>query len=142
MDNPDAVFIGMGIGGMFIAIAWLTNWSKKGAATWDGRVCDKRIEKKVRNRTAADMDYHAREYLLYTVIFQSESGRTAEITVEGDDTLYNYYQVGDMVRHHGRLRTYEKYDKSQDTIIFCNACASLNEITDDHCFRCNCPLLK
>ena len=52
-----------------------------------------------------------------------------EITAEDDDTRYNYYQIGDRVRYHGSLRTYEKYDKSKDSIIFCNACASLNEIT-------------
>ena len=46
MDNPEALYIGLGIGGMFIAIALITNRSKKGAKTWDGKVCDKQVRKK------------------------------------------------------------------------------------------------
>lgn len=142
MDNPEALYIGLGIGGMFIAIALITNRSKKGAKSWDGKVCDKQVEKKQRRRNATDPDYHMREYLLYKVIIRSDAGKMHEITAENDDTLYNYYQVGDRVRYHGNLRSYEKYDKSKDTIIFCNACATLNEMSDDRCHRCNCPLLK
>ncbi|MDW7669506.1 MAG: hypothetical protein SCJ93_11835 [Bacillota bacterium] len=46
---------------------------------------------------------------------------------------YNYYQTGDKVRHHAELNTLEKYDKSKDKIIFCNACAYLNDIEDEYC---------
>jgi len=28
-----------------------------------------------------------------------------------DDTLYKYFQIGDRVRHHGGLNSFEKYDK-------------------------------
>ena len=142
MDNPEALYIGMGIGGMFIMIALITNRSKKGAKTWDGKVVDKQVEKKTRRRNANDPDYHTREYLLYKVIIKSDYGKKHEITAEDDDTRYNYYHIGDRVRHHGSLRSYEKYDKSKDTIIFCNACASLNEMSSHRCHRCNCPLLK
>lgn len=142
MDNPEALYIGMGIGAMFITIAWLTNRSKKGSKTWDGMVSDKKVEKKKRRRHTTDQDHYMQEYMLYTVTVTSEGGKRHEITAENDDTLYHYYQVGDKVRFHGRLGTYEKFDKSRDTIIFCNACASLNEMTSDRCFRCNCPLLK
>ncbi len=142
MENPDALYIGLGIGGMFIAIAWITNRSKKGAKSWDATVCDKQVIKKTRRRNAADMDYHAREYLLYKVVLRAGDGKLHEITSENDDTVYNYYQVGDRVRYHGSLRSYEKYDKSKDTIVFCNACASLNEMSSDRCHRCHCPLLK
>lgn len=142
MHNPEALYIGFGIGGMFIVIALITNRSKKGAKTWDGKVYDKQIEKKRRRRNATDPDYHMREYLLFKVIFQSNDGKTNEITAENDDTLYNYYRTGERVRYHGSLRSFEKYDKSKDTIIFCNACASMNEMSSDRCHRCHCPLLK
>ncbi|MBU4036264.1 MAG: hypothetical protein KKA35_07535 [Proteobacteria bacterium] len=142
MDNPEAMYIGLGIGGMFIMIALLTNRSKKGAKTWDGKVVDKQVEKKTKRRKASDPDYHMREYLLYKVIINSDYGQTHEITAEDDDTVYNYYEIGDRVRYHGSIRTYEKYDKSKDSIVFCNACASLNKIEDDKCHRCMCPLLK
>ncbi len=62
--------------------------------------------------------------------------------VEDDDTLYNYYRIGDRVRHHAGLNSYEKYDKTRDSIIFCAACATLCDIGDDVCYRCKCPLLK
>lgn len=142
MDNPEALYIGLTIGAMFLLIALVTTLSKKGGKSWDGTVCDKRVEKKKRRRKNTDMDYHMREYTLYTIDIQSEHRRKYHITSEDDDTLYRYYQIGDKVRYHGRLRTYEKYDKSNDTIIFCNACASLNDIQSEICFRCNCPLLK
>ncbi|MBU1342969.1 MAG: hypothetical protein KKE44_07700 [Proteobacteria bacterium] len=142
MDNPEALYIGLVIGGMFAMIALITNRSKKGGWTWEGTVCDKRVEKKQRRRNVSDQDYHMREYLLYKVVIQSDHRRKYEITAENDDTLYNYYQIGERVRHHGSLNSYEKYDKSKDAIIFCNACATLNEIIDEACHRCNCPLLK
>lgn len=142
MDNPEATYIGLVIGGMFVMIAFVANRSKKGGWTWDGTVCDKKVEKKKRRRKAEDPDYHMREYLLYTVIIQSDHRRKYEITAENDDTRYTYYQIGEKVRYHNRLHSYEKYDKSKDAIIFCNACASINELTDDRCFRCSCPLLK
>ena len=86
MDNPEALYIGLGIGGMFVSIALITNRSKKGAKTWDGKVYDKQVEKKRRRRTAADLDYHMKEYLLFKVIFQSNDGKTHEISAENDDT--------------------------------------------------------
>ena len=142
MDNPEALYIGLGIGGMFIMIALITNRSQKSTKTWDGKVVDKLVEKKTRRRNATDMDYHAREYLLYKVVIKSDFGDTRELTAENDDTVYNYYQIGDRVRYHGHLRTFEKYDKSKDSIIFCNACAFLNDMSDERCRACHCPLLK
>ena len=142
MNNPEALYIGLAIGGMFIMIALLTNRSKKGGKTWDGTVCDKRVEKKTRRRNTGDQDSYLQEYLLYTVVIQSNHHQKYEMTAEDDDTLYNYYRIGEKVRHHGHLNAYEKYDKSGDTIIFCNACATLNEVTDERCHRCSCPLLK
>ncbi len=32
--------------------------------------------------------------------------------------------------------------ESKDGIIFCNACATLCQISDHVCLRCKCPLLK
>ena len=40
------------------------------------------------------------------------------------------------------IEAYEKNKKSNDSIIFCNACSSLNDIEAEYCFRCKCPLLK
>ena len=142
MDNPEALFIGLGIGGMFILIALFQILGRKKSKTWDGVVVDKRIEKKQRKRYSGDDDYYWVDYTVFNVFIREDSGKIHTIRVEDDDTVYNYYKVGDRVRHHAGLNSYEKYDKSTDTIIFCNACASLNDISSDICFRCKCPLLK
>ena len=144
MDNPQAMYIGMGIGGMFLVIALLTVLSRKRSKTWDGVVVDKTIKNKRRRQsTGPDKgDFYWADYVEYTVIIKQDSGKKQELTAEDDDTRYNYFQIGDKIRHHGKLNSYEKYDKTRDTVSFCNACASLNDIHDEVCFRCKCPLLK
>lgn len=144
MDNPEALCIGLGIGGMFILIALFQIFGRKRSKTWDGTVIDKTIKnKRRRQNTGSDAnDYYWIDYIEYKVIIKSDSGKKYDITAEDDTTLYNYYEIGDRVRHHGGLNSYEKYDKSKDSIIFCAACGSLNNIEDDYCFRCQCPLLK
>lgn len=145
MKNPQALFIGLGIGGMFLLIAFFTIVARKKSKTWDGVVIDKTIRKKSRHQStgSGDNDYYIHYYTEYAVVIREDaSGKTRRITAEDDDTRYNYYQVGDRVRHHAGLNSYEKYDKSRDSIVFCNACATLCDISDDACWRCKCPLLK
>lgn len=139
MENPEAIYIGLVIGAMFILIALYQIISRHKSTTWDGTVIDKKIKKQ--RKQVKGQDYYT-DYLEYRITIQADNGKNHPITAEDDDTLYNYYQVGNRVRHHKGLNTYEKYDKSGDTFIFCNACASLNDINDDDCFRCKCPLLK
>ena len=107
-------------------------------------MADKTIKKKSRrqNSGSGDNDYYIDYYTEYAVIFSDERGKMHRLTAEDDDTQYNYFQVGDHVRHHAGLNSYEKYDKTKDSIIFCSACATLCDINDDYCFRCKCPLLK
>ena len=138
MDNPQALYIGLAIGSMFVLIAILQNLSRKRSKTWDGIVVDKKVKKKKRKNKMGERE----DYVLFNVVIRSDSGKIHEIIDKNDDTQYNYYQMGDKVRHHGGLNSFEKYDKSKDTIIFCNACASLNDIEEEYCHRCKCPLLK
>lgn len=144
MENPQALFIGLGIGGMFLLIALFQIIGRKRSKTWDGTVVDKTVKKKNRRQSTGggDNDYYIHYYTEYAVIVRKDGGKTHRMVAEDDDTVYNYYQIGDRVRHHGGLNSYEKYDKSRDSIIFCAACASLNKMEDDYCFRCKCPLLK
>lgn len=133
MDNPEALYIGFVIGGMFISIGLYKIIGIKRSITWDGKVTNKLIRHKRKDRL----------YIEYIVVVTMDgTDKTYELTSVDDDTVYNYYQIGDLVRHHGGLNSYEKYDKTNDTIIFCNACATLHDIQDDVCFRCHCPLLK
>lgn len=145
MDNPESLYIGLAIGTMFLLIALFQILKKRKSTTWDGIVVDKTVEKKRKKEYYGSDDnssYRWIEYLLYSVVIRNQEGKVFKLTAENDDTRYNYFQVGDHVRHHGGLDTYEKYDKSRDTISFCNACSSLNDISSEQCFRCKCPLLK
>jgi len=129
MDNPEALYIGLTIGGMFIIIGLFSARSVKSAVTWDGVVTGKKIRQ-------------AGGKLEYVVMISDAKNRIHEIKSENDATLHDYYREGEKVRFHGRLHSYEKYDKSKDEIIFCNACAFMHDISDDFCRNCGCPLLK
>lgn len=140
MDNPEALYIGLIIGGMFILIALYQIISRDKSTTWDGTVIEKEIKKKRKHDKYED---RWKDYLQYRVTIEDDrSGKKYDLTADDDDTKYNYFTIGDRVRHHKGLNTYEKLDKTGDTIIFCNACASLNDMKEDYCFRCKCPLLK
>lgn len=129
MDNPEALYIGLGIGGMFLLIGIHSVRSLRAENSWDGEIFDKRI---VRQKGK----------IRFIVFVKDHKGQLHEITSENDATLYDYYRIGEAVRYHGKLKTYEKFDKSKDDIIFCNACSFINEPKDEMCINCHCPLLK
>lgn len=142
MDNPQSLFIGLGIGGMFIIIALFQIIRRKRSVTWDGIIEDKKIKEKTERHSAGEDDYYYEDYLEYQVIIRGDNGKKHVIRSKDDDTLYEYYKIGDRIRHHAGLNSYEKYDKTGDKFILCNACGTLCDINDDICFRCKCPLLK
>ena len=142
MSNPESIYIGFGIGGMFLTIALFQILGRKRSTTWDGTVEDKKIKKKTKRHDYGNDNVQYEDYLEYSVIIRSDQGKRHTIKSNNSDTLYNYYQIGDRVRHHAGLGSYEKYDKTGDRFIPCNACATLCDINEDVCFRCKCPLLK
>ncbi len=135
MENPQALYIGLGIGGMFLVIALFQIIGRIRSKTWDGVVVDKTVKKKNRRQSSGscDNDYYIHYYTEYAVIVRADDGRIHRLTAEDDDTIFNYYQTGDRVRHHAKLNSYEKFDKSKDSIIFCNACGTLCDISDNIC---------
>lgn len=142
MSNPQSLYIGLGIGGMFLTIALFQILGRKRSTTWDGTVEDKKIKKKTIRHDYGDDNVQYEDYLEYSVIIHSDRGKRYTIKSRNSDTLYNYYRIGDRVRHHAGLNSYEKYDKTGDKFIPCNACGTLCDINDETCFRCKCPLLK
>lgn len=138
MDNQEALQIGLSIGLMFIGIGFFSGLSKQ-KRDWNGTVINKKTKIILK-----DIGYQGSkaECMVYTVYIKSETGKIHEIRTENDDTVFNYYKIGDKVRRHERLKSYEKFDKSGDTIIFCNACAFLHSIEENTCRNCGCPLLK
>lgn len=129
INNPEALYIGLGIGGMFFLIGIFSSFSGKKEHSWDGEVVDK-AKIKQNNK------------IIFIVYIRDGKQQIHEIRSENDATLYDYYKVGEKVRYHGKLKTYEKYDKSRDDIIFCNACSFMHEISESICRNCGCPLLK
>ena len=91
---------------------------------------------------SGDGSYNYEDYLEYKVIIKSDKGKEYDIRGRDDDTMYNYYDIGDKIRRHSGINSYEKYDKTGDKFIPCNACGTLCDIEDEFCFRCKCPLLK
>lgn len=142
MSNPQSLYIGFGIGGMFLVIALFQILGRKRSTTWDGTVEDKKIKKKTKRHDYGNDNVQYEDYLEYSVIIRSDQGKRYAIKSKDSDTLYNYYKIGDRVRHHAGLNSYEKYDKTGDKFIPCNSCGTLCDINDDTCFRCKCPLLK
>lgn len=142
MDNPQAFYIGCAIGGMFLLIALVQIARKHARKDWDGAVIKKTAANKTKKVSTGDDEYRRVRYTEYKVLFQDDRGKKHTITIDGDDTRFNYFNVGDRVRFHGRLGAYEKFDKSHDTIVFCAACAAMNAIERDICEVCKCPLLK
>ncbi|MGI6782945.1 MAG: zinc-ribbon domain-containing protein [Aminivibrio sp.] len=141
MKNPEALYQGLGVAGMFIVIGLFTVRGRNKSKTWDGVVTDRTAKRKQRTITYGKESRYE-DYTEFSVEITAADGKKHYIKVDDNDTLYNYYKTGDRVRHHGGLKTYEKYDKSGDSAIFCNACMSRCSIDDDYCFRCKCPLLK
>lgn len=141
MELTQALLIGGGLGAAYLIWTFIGLSRKGKKEDWDGVVVDK--SKKLKNRVVDSGDNHYTEnYTVYKVIIKKDNGKKHVLRNENSDVVYNYYQIGDKVRFHGKLDTLEKYDKSHDSIIFCNACATINKIEDDVCFRCKCPLLK
>ena len=141
LENPQAMFIGLAIGGMFLVIAFLQVVGKKRSKTWDGTVINKTHKLKHEKVNLGNETYW-KDVMVYKIHLKDGSGKKHTITHRDQRTTYDYFQIGDAVRHHGGLNSYEKYDKSNDSIIFCLACGSLHTIDQDICSKCHCPLPK
>lgn len=68
MDNPQSLYIGFGIGGMFLVIAFFQILGRKRSKTWDGTVEDKKIKKKTEQQRYGNDDIRYEDYLEYSVI--------------------------------------------------------------------------
>jgi len=137
IDWPDSLFYGVGIGGMFVLIAALQTFKRNLDKTWDGVVILKE-SRRIRKRVGNTIGYHT-EYIIQV---QKEDGRVKKHRWLDAPGIFNYYSVGDKVRHHRGFAYYEKYNKSKDAAIMCAACNTFNDISLEVCRRCRCPLLK
>lgn len=139
IEWPTSLFYGFGIGGMFIVIAILQNVRRSLDKTWDGILIDKNTYKQ---REYDDDSNHYSTHTYYNLVVEKQNGGKVKHRFKDLPGIFNYYNIGDRLRHHRGFQYYEKYDKSQDSQIICTACLTMNPIQNDHCTRCKCPLLK
>lgn len=135
----EALIIGIGLGLLILAInLWRIAGMKK--PVWDGVVM-KKVEKKRYKRD--NDDGSSQSYMEYIVLIRTERGKKKRIVERqrGRD-MYDYLDVGDRVRYHPALETYEKYDKSKGQVIYCNVCRLRNSIRNERCDRCKNLLFK
>ena len=87
----------------------------------------KKIEKR---RDSHDReDGSVQSYWDYIVLIRTDRGKKKRIVERQDGrSMYDYLDVGDRVRYHPALESYEKYDKSKDEVIYCNVCHLRNSI--------------
>ncbi|MFP4457245.1 MAG: zinc-ribbon domain-containing protein [Clostridia bacterium] len=140
-DNPQAFLMGLALGVLYYIFAVI--WSKRhfSSKTWDGVVVDKDV-KKVREHHGQGDSASYTTYDLYTVYFKGNGGEEHKLAARSNRRYFDYFNLGDKIRFHGGLNSVEKYDKTGDSIIYCNACGTENDINSDYCRRCKVPLLK
>lgn len=134
----EAVIIGLGLGLLMLLIG-LVRISRMKSGTWDGTVTDKKHKQKVERDQD---DSHTRYRTVYTLILTEDNGKKHKLNYTDNRALYDYFNIGDRVRCHVAFSTYEKYDKSRDSMLFCNICGTINDITNDTCKSCRLPLFK
>ncbi len=138
MPLSEALMIGVGLG-LFVLTINLWRFAGMDKRAWDGVVV-KKLEKRHYKRAE---DGYNESYIEYIVLIRTDQGKTKRIVERkwGRD-MYDYLDVGDRVRYHPALETYEKYDKSKDDVIYCNVCRRRNPIRNNRCDYCKNLLFK
>lgn len=134
----EALIIGCGLG---LCILTINLWRFAGMKRrgWDGAV----VKKMEKRRYKRDDDGSSQSYTEYIVLIRTDGGKKKKIVErKRDREMYDYLDIGDRVRYHPALETYEKYDKSKDEAIYCNVCRQRNPISNDRCELCNNLLFK
>ena len=137
MTLPNSFLTALLMSGLFWGISLIITLKKSLDKTWDGVVESKNTGVE-RTRNAGYKTYERG----YVMRVRKNSGGSKTHRWKTFPGLYNYYNIGDKVRHHKGFSYYEKYDKSGDTHIMCAACMKFNDIKLEKCARCKCPLLK
>ncbi len=136
-ELPSAFYMGLGFGGLLLVIALFQKLKAKKDKTWEAVIFDK---------TVKEPTYSERQrghlQARYTIHFRFDNGKTKSVNYT--EELFNYFRIGERVKHHAGTPEHilEKFDKSNDSVIYCVACTSRNDIALDICHRCKCPLLK
>ena len=135
MPLKEAIIIGVGLG-LLMLIINLMRIGGMSRSIWEGVVIQKYQKDVQRHR-----DDITDTYTEFTTVIRRDRGGKRKI-VERDRQMYDYLAAGDQVRYYPAFESYEKYDKSKDSIIYCNVCRMMNRITNERCQRCHNLLFK
>lgn len=138
MPLNEAVIIGTGLGVLMLIIG-IVRISRMKFGVWEGVVIDKHKKQKIDN---SQDDSIVRYKTVYTIVVTQDSGKKHTLRYVNNPAMYNYFNVGDKIRCHLPFGTYEKFDKSRDSSIYCNICGTVNDIAKDNCKYCRLPLFK
>jgi hypothetical protein len=141
MSFLDAISIAGLLGTFFVGFTFLNEFKINHNSSWVGVVIDKRKMKKDKYQMTNNVR-HLKQYIEYQVIIKKEEGEKHVVLHQDNDAMYKYYMIGDRIRYHVNLKSFEKLNQSTKTIIFCSVCAKKHDITDDVCQNCQSPLLK
>ncbi len=136
MENPDSLYAGFVIAAMFLSIGFYQVWARNRSKTWDGTVIDKKVYERVRRMKNRS---YRRVYLTYKVIIRSDAGKKKVISVQNSDELYNYFKVGDRVRHHKGLRTFENITKPATRLFIATRAEAVTRLKTNIAFGVNAP---
>lgn len=144
VKTVDALVFGGGISLVFVLFYFFGSFLNNPKRSWDGIV----IDKKTKNKSRRMRDGDIQNYVQYTIYFRTDSGKK-KLSVSksyGDPNYrdyYDYLNIGDRVRYYPQLAfKYEKYDKTNDSVIPCMFCKTINDIHNDRCEVCNNLLFK
>jgi hypothetical protein len=84
--------------------------------TWDGVVVDKQILQKI-ERVRYGNKVRTVPYTPYVLKVKRDDGKIFTHSVRDNRAIFDYYQIGERVRHHKGFSYYEKYDKWKDSWI-------------------------
>lgn len=137
---PRSLLLGGLLSAFFLIFAFSQSVKSKKDTTWDGKVVDKLSKRK---RIDSGEDSRRTYTTVYVLVVQRDSdGKIFKHEFPTAAGHYNYYEIGDIVRHHKGFYLYEKYNKTYDNEVICISCTKLRNINDDFCKTCKVPLLK
>ena len=81
-------------------------------------------------------------HITYILKVARSTGKVETLKWHHNPDAFDYYRVGEQVRHHSGYDFPEKFDKSSDDQVICIACGILYAQQEVDCPKCQVPLLK
>ncbi len=133
----EAVIIGVGLGLLMLLIG-LVRISRMKSGTWEGTVCKRHKQKIERDQD----DSYTRYRTVYTLVLTEDSREETYAQAYRQPCcvrLFQYRRPGSVSYGFRHLR---KIRQVKDSMLFCNICGKINDITSDTCHSCRLPLFK